>query len=162
LNTDQTPAGFWITSPDNSFIENRVGGSDRYAYWYDLQIHAIGPHANTEVCPENEKVGEFRDNHAHSCGRYGLRIFHNMVPRKFPCKGVSYDADFASKGQTDPWWNNPPITAHFHGLTSWKNARNGAIAERVGDVRFHNFRVADNLLAGIEFSLTSEYGNEMA
>jgi hypothetical protein len=47
-------------------------------------------------------------------------------------------------------------------LTSWKNGRNGAIAERVGDVRFHNFRVADNLLAGIEFSLTSEYGNEMA
>jgi hypothetical protein len=47
-------------------------------------------------------------------------------------------------------------------LTSWKNGRNGAIAEKVGDVRFHNFKVADNLLAGIEFSLTSEYGNEMA
>jgi hypothetical protein len=88
LNTDQTPAGFWITQPDNSFIENRVGGSDRYAYWYDLQIHAIGPHANTDVCPENDKVGEFRDNHGHSCGRYALRIFHNMVPRKFPCRPV--------------------------------------------------------------------------
>jgi hypothetical protein len=36
LNTDTTPAGFWITTPDNAFIENRVGGSDRYAYWYDL------------------------------------------------------------------------------------------------------------------------------
>lgn len=36
LNTDQTPAGFWITHPDNNFIENHVGGSDRYAYWYDL------------------------------------------------------------------------------------------------------------------------------
>lgn len=36
LNTDQTPAGFWITHPDNAFIENHVGGSDRYAYWYDL------------------------------------------------------------------------------------------------------------------------------
>lgn len=81
LNTDQTPACFWVTHPDNNFIENHCGGSDRYAYWYDLQTHAIGPHADTNVCPENHKVGVFRNNHAHSCGRYGLRIFHNMVPR---------------------------------------------------------------------------------
>jgi hypothetical protein len=93
LNTDQTPAGFWITQPDNDFIENRVGGSDRYAFWYDLQIHAIGPNANTNVCPENDRVGEFRDNHGHSCGRYALRIFHNMVPREKPCGGISYDVN---------------------------------------------------------------------
>jgi hypothetical protein len=85
LNTDQSPACFWITNPHNDFIGNRCGGSDRYAYWYDLQINAMGPSANNAICPENDKVGVFRDNHAHSCGRYGLRIFHNMVPRKFPC-----------------------------------------------------------------------------
>jgi len=44
-------------------------------------------------------------------------------------------------------------------LTSWKNGRNGAIAEKVGDVRFHGFKVADNILAGIEFSLTDDYGD---
>lgn len=44
-------------------------------------------------------------------------------------------------------------------MTSWKNGRNGAIAERVGDVRFHGFKVADNILAGIEFSLTNDYGD---
>ena len=64
LNTDQTPACFWITNPDNNFLENHAAGSDRYGYWYDLQKHAIGPHANTNVCPENERVGEFKDNHA--------------------------------------------------------------------------------------------------
>jgi hypothetical protein len=47
-------------------------------------------------------------------------------------------------------------------LTSWKNGRNGAIAGTVGDVRFHNFKIADHKLAGIEFELTSEYGDEMA
>lgn len=36
LNTDQTPACIWITNPDNNFVENHCGGSDRYAYWYDL------------------------------------------------------------------------------------------------------------------------------
>jgi hypothetical protein len=36
LNTDQTPACFWITNPDNNFIDNHAAGSDRYGYWYDL------------------------------------------------------------------------------------------------------------------------------
>ena len=139
------------------FIENHVGGSDRYAYWYDLQVHAIGPNANTDVCPENDRVGEFRDNHAHSCGRYGLRIFHNMIPRQFPCRAIVHDPF----NTTDPWHQNPPITANFDRLTSWKNGRNGAIAEKVGDVRFNDFKVADNFLAGIEFSLTT-LGNEQA
>lgn len=40
-------------------------------------------------------------------------------------------------------------------FTSWKNHVNGAIAETVGDVRFIGFKTADNLEAGIEFSLTS-------
>jgi hypothetical protein len=81
-----------------------------------------------------------------------------MVPREKPCQPISYDVDEPD----DPWHNNRPITANFDGFTGWKNNRNGAIAERVGDVRFNNFKVADNKLAGIEFSLTSEFGNEMA
>jgi len=78
-----------------------------------------------------------------------------MEPRQFPCKAVTYDPNNA----TDPFWQNPAIPAHFWNLTSWKNGRNGAIAERVGDVQFHNFKVADNILAGIEFSLTDMHGD---
>jgi len=36
LNTDQTPASFWITRPDNIFIGNHAAGSDRYGFWFDL------------------------------------------------------------------------------------------------------------------------------
>lgn len=50
----------------------------------------------------------------------------------------------------DPFHNNRPITAVFDGFTGWKNGRNGAIAGKIGDVRLKNFRVADNILAGIE------------
>jgi hypothetical protein len=81
-----------------------------------------------------------------------------MIPRKFPCKPVVYD----SSKPEDPFWQNPLQTANFYNLTSWKNNRNGAIAERVGDVRFINFKTADNILAGIEFSLTNEVADNMA
>ena len=60
---------------------------------------------------------------------------------------------------TDPknlYPDNPPIIAEFHNLVSYKNGRNGAIAERVGAVQFHNFKTADNVLAGIEFSVIED------
>jgi hypothetical protein len=31
------------------------------------------------------KLENFHNNVAHSNGRYGLRIFHNLVPRTYPC-----------------------------------------------------------------------------
>jgi hypothetical protein len=51
----------------------------------------MGPSANKDICAEFDRVGEFRDNHAHGCGRYGLRLFHSVVPRKYPCKPITYD-----------------------------------------------------------------------
>ncbi len=149
LNTDTTPACFWITNPDNIFRRNHAAGSDRYSYWFDTQATAIGPSFDPAICPENTKLGEFIDNHAHSNGRYGLRIFHNLIPRQFPCKPINYET-------------NPPIIANFYNLVSWKNGRNGAIAERVGAVQFHNFKTADNVLAGIEFSLTEDIRDDYA
>lgn len=152
LITDQTPASFWITHPDNIFKDNHAAGSDRYGYWFDTKPNPMGPSFTKDICPENAQLGEFSNNVAHSNGRYGLRIFHKLIPRQNPCSGLVYDP----ANTTDPYWRNPLITANFYNLTSWKNNRNGAIAEQVGDVRFINFKVADNLLAGIEFSLTKD------
>jgi hypothetical protein len=81
-------------------VDNHAAGSDRYGFWYDLQTNAIGPSANNDVCPENDRVGEFSNNVAHSMGRYGLRIFHNMVPRTYPCKGLTFDYE----NPDDPYW----------------------------------------------------------
>ena len=158
LNTDQTPASFWITNPNNDFTDNHAAGSDRYSYWFDLQIHAMGPSADVNICPENEPLGMFRGNHAHSNGRYGLRIFHNLMPRTYPCKAVVYDPN----NSTDPFWQNPLITANFYNVTSWKNKRNGAIVGAAGDVRFNNFKVADNFLAGMEMERSDRSGDGKA
>jgi len=150
LNTDATPGSFWITNPDNIWIDNHAAGSDRYGFWFDLQINAMGPSASNDICPENEKLGEFRGNAAHSNGRYGFRIFHNLMSRKYPCKPIVYD----HANTTDPYWKNPIIINNFYDFTGWKNKRNGAILGKVGASRLHNFKTADNLLAGIEFERT--------
>jgi hypothetical protein len=157
LNTDQAPACFWITHPNNNLIGNHCGGSDRYAYWYDLQMHAMGPSANSAVCSEFSKVGIFSNNHAHSCGRYGLRLFHNMIPREYPCEPIVQD--YSEEYKNDPFHKNRAVTAIFDGLVSWKNGRNGAICQRIGDVRFKNFKVADNNECGIEIGESSVFGN---
>jgi len=73
-----------------------------------------------------------------------------MNPREFPCEPIVYDP----LTPEDPFWQNPLITANFYNLTSWKNKRNGAIVGTASDLRFNNFKTADNLLAGIEFELT--------
>ena len=36
LNTDSTPACFWITHPDNIFVGNHAAGSARYGFWFDI------------------------------------------------------------------------------------------------------------------------------
>ena len=75
LNTDTTPASFWITNPNNQFIDNHAAGSMRYGFWFDLQKHSTGPSESEHICPVGEKLGKFDGNVAHSNGRYGLRIF---------------------------------------------------------------------------------------
>ena len=66
-----------------------------------------------------------------------------MIPREKPCSPIDYKT-------------NKPLTANFERLTSYKNGRNGAIAELVGDIRFTDFKVADNKLAGMEISKPGE------
>ena len=45
----------------------------------------------------------------HSCGRYGLRIFHDLIPRQNPC--LPFVADM--NNPSDPYWQNPVIPAQF-------------------------------------------------
>jgi hypothetical protein len=148
LNTDSTPACFWITHPNNIFVGNHAAGGPRYGFWFDAQDHPIGPSATNDICPPGEKLGEFRDNVAHSVGRYGLRIHHGQSPRTFGCKGISFDED-----AVDPYWQNPLIPARFENFLSYKNGRNGVMGAALGAVEFHNIKTADNRLAGIEIEI---------
>lgn len=74
---------------------------------FDLREHPSGPSATTRICPRGEKLGEFIDNVAHSYGKYGLRIFDTLVPKKYPCLASGPE--------------NPPITAEFKNFLSYSN-----------------------------------------
>ena len=84
---------------------------------------------------------------AHSNVRYGLRIFHGLDSRRFPCLPVNEDQD------SDNY--NPRIHADFTNFIGYKNRRDGAIAQGIGHVTFTNFKTADNLKAGMEVSTVS-------
>jgi len=150
LNTDTTPAGIWVTNPDNYVIGNHVAGSDAYGIWFDFQPHPTGPSATTLICPFGTPLGEFRDNVGHSVEKYGFRLFRGHVPLTYPCNSaLNNTAD-------NPWADNPPVTAYYRNFLGYKCRRDGAIAEKIGDVRWVNFTVADNILAGIEMTYTMD------
>lgn len=140
LNSDQTPASFWITHPSNYFIDNHAAGSAHYGFWFDLKETPTGPSYDPDVCPQHEHLGEFTGNVAHSNGRYGLRIFTKYIPKETPC-AERWGGDFV----------NMYKLMRFKNFLAYKSNRTGLIAEEIGAVRFHNITVADNLFAGMEF-----------
>jgi len=149
LNTDQTPAAFWVTNFNNIWIGNVSAGGPRYSYWFDPPSNPLGPSATNDICCENVKLGEFRDNISHSMGRYGLRIFHKHSPRTRPCDPITFNQSNYDAG-LDPYASNPLITATYSNFLAYKNGRNGVIAEDLGSVRFVNITTMDNTLGGIE------------
>ena len=81
LNTDQTPAGFWIVSGRNYIVRNHAVAARRYGIWFRPEMSATGTSVNTpDVHPINIPMIDFRGNEAHSNGKYGLRIFDEYFP----------------------------------------------------------------------------------
>src|SRR5271157_4540664 len=70
LPSDNTVACFWITNPDNSFIDNVAAGSDENGFWLSLPEHPQGKFKDSEVSktiwPRRTPLRAFRGNVAHS------------------------------------------------------------------------------------------------
>eukprot|EP00698_Gefionella_okellyi_P011072 TRINITY_DN2904_c0_g2_i1.p1 TRINITY_DN2904_c0_g2~~TRINITY_DN2904_c0_g2_i1.p1 ORF type:complete len:3969 (+),score=910.30 TRINITY_DN2904_c0_g2_i1:483-12389(+) len=141
LNTDQTPASFWVTNPANYWRHNVAAGSDHYGFWFRLLDNPDGPSATTTVCPNKMKLGAFENNTMHSNGRYGFRIFPYYYPREVMCSA------------------SPSVFADFKNGTSYLNMLNGAtLGEEVTSVRMINWVMVDNGQAGIEVQGPVEVG----
>ncbi|KAF5901267.1 fibrocystin-L isoform X1, partial [Clarias magur] len=132
LNDDVTPAGYWVTNPNNTIRHNAATGGTHFGFWYRMHDHPDGPSYDGNVCQKMVRLGEFYNNTAHSQGWFGLWIFQDFFPtRDGTCSSTI------------------PQPAVFRKLTSWNNQK-GAEWVNVGAVQFNDFLMVNNEVAGVE------------
>src|SRR6187399_488728 len=144
LPSDNTVAAYWITNPDNTFVDNVAAGSDANGFWFSLPEHPNGAFVDTDVSkntwPRRTRLREFRNNTAHS-NYDGFMFDRNInVENVFGLAGPSYmprenPADNDSKR----------LESHFENLTTWKN-RNGGFWGRGELFVVRNLKTADNAI----------------
>lgn len=147
LNSDTTPATFWITNPFNYYENNRAGGSQHYGFWMEFPLNPTGLSTKSKACPREYPLGSFKNNFSHSNQKYGLRIFPEFNPKNKPCASFSIENSVF------------PIEASIEKFTTWRNREKGVIAEAVGNVVFKDIISADNPLSGIEISNLIDFPN---
>ncbi|KAG7317211.1 hypothetical protein KOW79_019509 [Hemibagrus wyckioides] len=132
LNDDVTPAGYWVTNPNNTIRHNAAAGGTHFGFWYRMHDHPDGPSYDSNICQKMVPLGEFYNNTAHSQGWFGLWIFQDFFPKKAGKCGSTI-----------------PQAAVFRKLTSWNNEK-GAEWVNVGAVQFNDFLMVNNEVAGVE------------
>src|SRR5678810_1296283 len=144
LPSDNTVASYWITNPDNSFIDNVAAGSDENGFWLSLPEHPQGAFKDSEVSktiwPRRTPLRAFRGNVAHS-NFDGFMFDRNIYEDNtfglatIPFKKKKNPADLDSE----------VVETHFESLTSYKN-RNGGLWSRGDLFVFSNLKLADNAI----------------
>ncbi len=142
LPSDDRPASFWVTNPDNRLVGNSAAGSQGFGIWYALPEAPTGPSAGQPHLPRRTPLGEFKDNVAHSNQRGGL--FVDLGPR--PDGEVETASYRPVVDPTDP--DSDPVPAAFEGLLAYKNRRRGVW------LRGHEHRLTNAVLADNEIGAT--------
>jgi len=144
LPSDNTVSSFWITNPDNIYVDNVAAGSDENGFWMSLPQHPNGAFADTDISkntwPRRTPFREFKGNVAHS-NYDGFMFDRNTNPNN--TFGVTGNAHMPKENPADP--NSKTVETHFENLTSYKN-RNGGIWGRGEMHVFRNVKVADNAM----------------
>jgi cell migration-inducing and hyaluronan-binding protein len=145
IPSDNTVSTFWITNPDNSYVDNVVAGSDQVGFWIALPVHPMGQFEGTEISqntwPRRTALGEFRGNVAHS-NFDGLMFDRGPQPDgRFSVVGGN--AHIALTNPADA--NSPLAGTLIEDFTGYKS-RNGAVWSRGELKTFKNLKLADNAI----------------
>jgi cell migration-inducing and hyaluronan-binding protein len=156
LPSDNTAASFWITNPDNSYIDNVAAGSDETGFWLSLPEHPNGAFLNSEASaqtwPRRTPLRAFRGNVSHS-NFDGFLFDRNInVDNTF---GLAGNAFMPRVNPADP--SSAFVETHFENLTSYKN-RNGGLWGRGELFVFRNLKLADNAI-GMTIS-SGDFGSQ--
>src|SRR5687767_11331817 len=144
LPSDNTVTAYWITNPDNVFIDNVAAGSDENGFWWSLPEHPIGKFEGTEISkatwPRRTRMAEFRGNVAHS------NFDGFMMDRNINLEGVfglAGPSHIARENPADE--NSKGVESLLENLTAYKNRNGGAWGR--GELHvFKNFKAADNAI----------------
>jgi cell migration-inducing and hyaluronan-binding protein len=144
LPSDNTVSSYWITNPNNAYIDNVAAGSDENGFWMSLPEHPNGAFLNTDISkatwPRRTRQGEFRGNVAHS-NFDGFMLDRNInVDNTF---GLTGNSHMPKEDPSDP--NSKGVISVYENLTSYKN-RNGGIWGRGENHIFRNAKLADNAI----------------
>ncbi len=156
LPSDNTVAAYWITNPDNTFVDNVAAGADETGFWFSLPEHPqgafLGSDAAKNIWPRRTPLRAFRGNVSHS--NFDGFMFDRNI-NEDNTFDLSFSAYTPLKNPADPY--SAMVESHFENLTSYKN-RNGGIWGR-GELHvFSNAKLADNAI-GMTHS-TGTFGSE--
>ena len=138
IPSDNTAASFWITNPDNSYVDNVAAGSEATGFWIALPEHPTGLHHDDNYWPRRMQLGEFKGNTAHS----------NVEGFIFD-RGPSQKGFFNLGGNTHLAYADPTDTHSkqletvIEDFTGYKNSHT-AIWARGEDHVFKDLKLADN------------------
>lgn len=117
LPTDDRPATFWVTNPDNSVVGNVAAGSEGFGFWYALPEFPLGPSAGQPDRPTQTPLRDFAGNVAHSNHQTGLHV--DDGPRADgTTTATSYVPRLGGAG-------GPIVPARFVKFLSYKNGNRG-------------------------------------
>ena len=109
LDSDASPAGFWVTNPANELRGNVAAGSDGEGFWLAFPKVPTGPSANVRLKPRETDLGVFNGNVAHSNAANGLFVDGSTNP-----PGVYEAPSYV-----------PRHRAVFERFTAYKNGKRG-------------------------------------
>jgi cell migration-inducing and hyaluronan-binding protein len=144
LPSDNTVAAYWITNPDNSFIDNVAAGSDQIGFWFSLPMHPQGAFQDSDraksIWPRRTPLRAFRGNVAHS------NFDGFMIDRHIDADNTFGLASIPLLPLADPNdLESEVLETHFENLTSYKN-RNGGLWGRGDLYVYSDAKFADNAI----------------
>jgi cell migration-inducing and hyaluronan-binding protein len=144
LPSDNTVSSFWITNPDNSYIDNVAAGSDQVGFWLSIPEHPNGAFLGTEASlntwPRRTPLRAFRGNTAHS------NFDGFLIDRHIDQDNTFGLASIPLLPLADPTdLESEVMETHFENLTSYKN-RNGGLWGRGDLYVYSNMKLADNAI----------------
>ena len=138
---NSSPSSFWITNPNNTFIDNIVAGSDGTAYWFAFPQKPTGLSATdprfSSMEPVNLNLGRFDGNAAHSS-----------------VNGIDINDQLNNQHELRPngRWNNSQ-QAVFNDLTFFSNyfSLYAGIGDQTEDVVYNNV-ISTDVMVHLNFA----------